>query len=80
MDQDIEIINSNLKYEKLKIFFKNNKKKIAILFFLILILIFGYFFYQEFQKKNKQNISENYNNALTEFKFKHSTLSINIIL
>ena len=53
MDEDIAIINSNTRNQKIRIFFKNNKKIITIIFLLIGILLIGYFSYKEYiQKKD----------------------------
>ena len=44
MEEDIAIINSNTRAEKIKNFFNNNKKQIIILISLIVLIIFGFFF------------------------------------
>ena len=54
MDEDISIINTNTRTEKIKNFFINNKKKIIISISSIILIIFGYFIYGDLQKK-KQN-------------------------
>ena len=53
MDEDIEIINTNTRNEKIKNFFIINKKKIiTFASFFILIAIF-YFLFLEIKERNK---------------------------
>ena len=47
MDEDIAIINTNTRTEKIKNFFINKKKKIAISASVIILIIFGYFIWDE---------------------------------
>ena len=67
MEQDIEIINSNTRNEKIKNFFINNKKNIAILISIIIILFFGYFAYDEIKKRNKVKLANQYNYLTISF-------------
>jgi len=69
MDEEISIINSNTRNEKIKNFFINNKKFIFIIlssFFLIAITYFGY---KEIQDRNVKTLAEKYNNILTNFEY-----------
>ena len=69
MDEDIEIINTNTRNEKIKKFFITNKKKIiTFLSFLILIAIF-YFLFSEIKERNKIKLAEKYN----KIKIDHTT-------
>ncbi|MFL2894167.1 MAG: hypothetical protein ACJZ4I_01610 [Candidatus Pelagibacter sp.] len=66
MDEDIEIINTNTRNEKIKNFFIINKKKIIIFAsFLILIAIF-YFLFLEIKERNKIKLAEKYNKIKIE--------------
>ena len=67
MDEDIAIINTNTRTEKIKNFFINNKKKIAISVSVIILIIFGYFIYKDFEKKNKIELANRYNFATINF-------------
>ena len=67
MDEDIAIINTNTRIEKIKNFFINNKKKIAISVSVIILIIFGYFIYKGFEKKNKIELANRYNFATINF-------------
>ena len=42
MDEEITIIDSNTRNERIKNFFINNKKKLIIIFSIILVIIIGY--------------------------------------
>ena len=67
MDEEIQIINENTRYEKVKNFFINIKKKIVALFATIILLLFTYFIYKDFEKKRRVKISNQYNIAITSF-------------
>ena len=67
MDEEIQIINENTKYEKVKNFLINNKKKILALFVTIILLLFTYFIYKDFEKKKRIKISNKYNTVNTAF-------------
>jgi len=68
MDEDIAIINSNTRNQRIKDFFTKNKKLIiSILIFLILILI-SFYSYQIYQNKNKIKISDKFNSAIIKHK------------
>ncbi len=61
MSEDIEIINQNSRIEKLKNFFSNNYKKIIGSIALIILVLLSYFGFQEYEKKQKKEIAEIYN-------------------
>ena len=68
MDEDIAIINSNTRNQRIKDFFIKNKKfLISVLIFLLLILL-GFYSYQIYQDRNKIKIDIKFNiaNAPTE--------------
>jgi predicted negative regulator of RcsB-dependent stress response len=67
MNEDIEIINSKNKSERIKNFFIENKKIIIISILSIIILIFSYFIFKELENKNKIKLSNKYNNATINF-------------
>ena len=67
MDEDIAIINSRNRNEKIKDFFINNKKTIIISLSSIIVLIFSYFIYQDYNNKNKIKLANKYNTASINF-------------
>ena len=61
MDEDISIINTNTRNEKIKNFFIQNKKKIISVLGVIVILLIGYFAFGEYQDRKKIKISDTFN-------------------
>jgi hypothetical protein len=67
MDQEVEIINSETRKEKIKNFIINKKNTIiSILIFFVLIL-FGFFIYQEYLEKNRVKLANKYNALIIEY-------------
>ena len=67
MDQDIEIINTNTRNEKIKNFFVNNKNKLIVILTVIILCLFAYFFYQDYKLEKKENLANKYNVAVTKY-------------
>ena len=67
MDQEVEIINSETRKEKIKNFFINNKKKLISIIVSFLLILFGFFFYQEHEIKNKERLANKYNSTIIEY-------------
>ena len=61
MDEDISIINTNTRNEKIKNFFIHNKKKIISGLSFIVILLICYFAFDEYQDRKKIKISDSFN-------------------
>ncbi len=80
MDEDIAIINSNTRNEKIKNFFINNKKKIVFLVSIIVLFFITFFGFKEFQNKQKINISNLYNSAVIGYSEKTKNNSKNILI
>ena len=67
MDQEVEIINTETRKEKIKNFIINKKNTIiSILVFFVLIL-FGYFIYQEYLERNRVKLANKYNALIIEY-------------
>ena len=65
MDEEISIINSKTRTEKIRNFLLENKKLlISILVFLVLFLI-SFYSFQVYKNNQKELISDKYNNATT---------------
>ena len=64
MDEDISIIKSNVRNEKIKNFFVNNKKLIISFLIFIFILLSSYFILKEYKANKKENISNKYNSII----------------
>ena len=67
MDEDLVIINSNTRNERIKNFFLNNKKKFLAILISFIILILGFYLYQIYKNKNRLQLSEKYNSAIIEY-------------
>ena len=66
MDEDIEIINTNTRNEKIKNFFIINKKKIIIFGSLFILTAIFYFLFLEIKERNKIKLAEKYNKIKIE--------------
>ena len=67
MDEDISIINTNTRNEKIKNFFIQNKKKLVVGITTVLLLLIGYFSLGEYKKKQKIKISDTYNSIIIDY-------------
>ena len=67
MDQEIEIINTNTRNEKIKNFFINYKKQLITILAAIILGLFSFFFYEEFKSSKKEELANKYNLAVTNF-------------
>ena len=61
MDEDVSVINSNTRNEKIKSFFNNHKKKIISTLIFSIILIIGVYIFENYKSNKKKDISEKYN-------------------
>ncbi len=75
-DQEIEIINSSTRNEKIKNFFKSYLKIIIILFILILAIISGILLYKDFAFKQKIKISDQFNNIVISYDDKNKSKTL----
>ena len=66
MDEEISIINTNSRNERIKNFFINNKKKITISISALLIILISFFIYSSVKKKNKLALADKYNLVTSE--------------
>ena len=67
MDEDISIINTNTRNEKIKNFFVQNKKKIIAGLVVITILLISYFAFGEYQDSKKIKISNSFNSITLNY-------------
>ena len=75
MEEDLAIINSNTRNEKIKNFFINNKKKLISSLFLIILILLIYFGYNEFRDNQKTKLSNLYNATIIEYSEKNKVLT-----
>ena len=67
MDEDIEIINTNTRSEKIKNFFIDNKKILLSIIVVIILSLLIFFGYSEFKKNQKIKLSNSYNSIIIEY-------------
>jgi len=68
MDEEISIIDSNTRNQKIKDFFINNKKILASITIFLIFSILSFYIYQIYKDQNKEKISNRYNSAIIEHK------------
>ena len=68
MDEEISIIDSNTRNQKIKDFFINNKKILATITIFLIFSILSFYIYQIYEDQHKENISNRYNSAIIEHK------------
>ena len=67
MDEEIEIINTNTRIEKLKNFLISERKKIISSLILIILILISFFGYQEYNLRNKEKLANKFNNIVINF-------------
>ena len=80
MDDEIAIINSNTRNEKIKNFLINNKKLIISFLVLVIFLLICFFIFGEFKERNKIKISNQYNQIVAEYSKKNSEITKNALI
>ena len=68
MDEEITIIDSKTRNEKIKNFFINNKKNFIIGFSIILIIIMGYLLMKEIKERDKIKLANQFNITVINYK------------
>jgi len=68
MDEEITIISTNTRNEKIKRFFLENKKNLTIIGSIIVISLIGYFSFNEIKKINKAKLADQFNSTVLSFK------------
>ena len=75
MEEDLAIINSNTRNEKIKNFFMNNKKKIIIFLSITVLFLIGFFGYNEFKDNQKIKLSNLYNSTIINYSDENKALT-----
>ena len=77
MDEDLSIINTSTRNEKIKNFFVNNKNKLIFGIIILIIIIVGVFSYDKYLINKKKDISDSYNSIIIDYseKTKEKTAS-----
>ena len=77
MDEEITIIDSNARNERIKNFFIDNKKKLIIIFSIILVIIIGYLSFEKSKERTKIKLANKYNLALIDLNPDNKQKTIN---
>ena len=80
MDEEITIIDSNTRNEKIKNFFIDNKKKLIIGALLTFLTIGGYFLFEEMKEQKKIELANNYNLIKINFNTEDKQKTINQLI
>ena len=67
MDEEITIINSNTRNEKIRNFFLKNKKNLAIIATIIIIFVIGHLSFDQIKKDKKTKLGNEYNSVVISF-------------
>ena len=77
MDEEITIIDSNTRNERIRNFFINNKKKLIITVSIILVIIIGYLSFEKSKERTKIKLANQYNLALIDLNPDNKQKTIN---
>jgi len=80
MDEEIKIIDSNTRNEKIVNFFINNKKNFIICVSIIIMGSFGYFTFEEINERNKIKLADKFNSIKINFKEEVKQKTINELI
>jgi len=67
MDEEITIINTQTRNEKIKNFFIQNKRKLISLFLIFLIILLSFYSFQIYNDYKSEKISNKYNSTVISF-------------
>ena len=76
MDEDLSIINTNTRNEKVKNFFINNRNKIISAAIILAVILVSVYSYDKYKTNQKKQISNNFN--LTTLEYSEETKSITV--
>ena len=68
MDEEITIIDTNTRNEKVKNFFINNKKSLIAIFSITLVVIIGYLLMKEIKERDKIKLANQFNITTINYK------------
>ena len=77
MDEEIVIIDTNTRNERIKNFFINNKKKLILTVSIILVVIIGYLSFENSKERTKIKLANQYNLALIDLNPDNKQKTIN---
>ena len=76
MDEDISIVNTNTRNEKIKNFFQKNKNKLISSIIILIIIIISVFSYDKYLENKNKEISDNYNAITIDYSDKNKDKTV----
>ena len=76
MEEDISIINSNTRQEKVRNFFVNNKNKIISTIIILVIILVGAYSFDSYKTNKKKEISNKFNSTTLSYSDNAKDLTI----
>ena len=67
MEEDLSVINTNTKIEKIKNLLIDNKKLFISLIVLLILVLISFFGFKEYQKNQKVKVSDYYNSIIIKY-------------
>ena len=67
MDEDITIINSNTRNEKIKNFFLNNKRLLISIIVTFILILLSFYSFKIYKSGEREKISNKYNSAVIDY-------------
>ena len=80
MDEEISIIDTNTRNEKIKNFFINNKKILILSASVIILGLCGYFSFKEFKERNQIKLANKFNLVTINYKNNSQQITINELI
>ena len=68
MDEEISIIDSNTRNQRIRNFLINNRKILLFSSIILVLIILGFYTYQIYQNRNLEGLSNKYHNAIVAHK------------
>ena len=75
MDEEISIINTNTRSEKIRNFFVNNKNKIISVIVILIVVLVGAYSFERYQTNKKKEISNKFNSTTISYSEKTKDLT-----
>jgi predicted negative regulator of RcsB-dependent stress response len=76
MDEEITIIDSNTRNEKIRNFFINNRKNLIIGISVLLVVVISYFSLEEMKERHKVKLANEFNITIVNFKTEEKQTTI----
>jgi predicted negative regulator of RcsB-dependent stress response len=80
MDEEISIIDSNTRNERIKNFLIRNKKLLISIITILIIFLLSYFAVNEYSNKKKKEISDLYNTTIIEYSKENKSKTSKILV